>query len=175
MVESRAFDPESVLRVLAEQHVAYVLIGGLAASLHGSPYLTTDVDIAPATDRDNLERLALALTEMDARIRVAGEPDGLAFDRSAAMLSRTSVLNMTTRFGDLDVTFQPSGTGGYPDLRRSASEIAVRGIPVTIAALSDVIRSKEAADREKDRVVLPTLRRLLERSTPIEESESESD
>jgi len=166
--EPRPFDPEAVLRTLARHEVAYVLIGGLAASLHGSPYVTTDVDITPDRSPENLERLAAALVALDARIRTEGEPDGLPFDRSARMLERASLLNLTTRYGDLDLSFEPAGTGGYGDLRRGAVEIRIRRTPVAIASLADVIRSKEAAGREKDRVTLPTLRRLLERQRRTE-------
>jgi hypothetical protein len=152
-----------MLRVLQQHEVAYVLIGGLAASLYGSPHVTTDADIAPAREASNLERLAAALCELDARIRAEGEPEGLAFDRSAALLANVSILNLTTRYGDLDLTFEPAGTQGYDDLRRRAVEIQIRETRVVVAALADVIRSKEAAGREKDRLTLPTLRRLLER------------
>lgn len=163
MAEPRPFDPEAILRVLDEHGVRYVLIGGLAATLYGSPHVTTDVDITPDEARDNLERLAAALDELDARVRTEGEPGGLPFDRSPAMLERTSILNLTTRFGDLDVTFRPAGTQGYDDLRRGALEMEIRDITVPVASLADVIRSKEASGREKDRLTLPTLRKLLER------------
>lgn len=152
-----------MLRVLEAHGVAYVLIGGLAASLHGSPHVTTDVDITPSAERSNLARLAAALVDLDARVRAPGEPDGLPFDRSAEMLARVSVLNLTTRYGDLDLTFVPSGTLGFEDLRRQAIEITVHGARVVVAALADIVRSKEAAGREKDRLTLPTLRRLLDR------------
>jgi hypothetical protein len=163
VAEARPFDPEAILRVLERHGVDYVLIGGLAASLYGSPHVTTDVDITPARERKNLERLSAALEEMDARIRAEDEPDGLPFDRSPEMLSNTSILNLTTRHGDLDLAFVPTGTRGYEDLRRRAVEIHVHETRVVVAALGDVIRSKEAAGRDKDRLTLPTLRRLLER------------
>jgi hypothetical protein len=140
-----------------------VLIGGLAATLYGSPHVTTDVDVTPDTASDNLRRLAKALDDLDARVRTPGEPYGLAFDRSAAMLARVELLNLTTRAGDLDLTFRPQGTDGYQDLSRRAVELVIHGIHVSVAALADIIRSKEAAGREKDRLTLPTLRRLLER------------
>jgi hypothetical protein len=163
LAELREFEPEEILRVLERHDVRYVLIGGLAATLYGSPHVTTVVDVTPDTERDNLRKLARALEDLDARIRIEGEPDGLAFDRSAEMLSRVSLLNLTTRAGDLDLAFEPHGTRGYSDLRRGALTIEVHGVQVPVAALADVIRSKEAAGREKDRLTLPTLRRLLDR------------
>ncbi|MGH7556694.1 MAG: hypothetical protein ACREMD_02710 [Gemmatimonadota bacterium] len=163
MAEAGSFDPEAMLRVLEENGVRYVLIGGLAATLYGSPYVTTDVDITPDRTPDNLTVLAGALEQLEARVRREGVPGGLAFDPSAEFLSRVEILNLTTRHGDLDLTFEPAGTQGYPDLLRHAVRITIRGTRVPVAALADVIRSKEAAGREKDLVTLPTLRRLLER------------
>ena len=72
-------DPEKLFGVLAEHDVDYVLIGGLAANLHGSPVVTNDADLCPDRDRANLDRLAAALRQLDARIRTTAEPDGLAF------------------------------------------------------------------------------------------------
>ncbi|HWC05940.1 MAG TPA: hypothetical protein VG799_01695 [Gemmatimonadota bacterium] len=163
MAEPPLFDPEVIFRVLEKHEVHYVLIGGLAATLHGSPHVTTDVDITPDRDPANLGRLAAALDALDARIRVEGEPGGLRFDRSPETLARTAILNLTTRHGDLDVTLEPAGTAGYEDLRRHAIRIEIRGTTIVVASLADVVRSKEAAGREKDRLTLPTLRRLLER------------
>jgi hypothetical protein len=159
----RTFDPEAILRTLLEREVQYVLIGGLAATLYGSPFVTTDADIVPARDTENLVRLAQALSDLQARIRVEGEPEGIPFDISSSMLSAVDILNLVTRHGDLDLTFTPSGTQGFTDLRRAASDIEIHGVRVSVASLADVIRSKEAADREKDRLVLPTLRQLLDR------------
>lgn len=169
MDDGRVFDPEAMLRVLEAHGVQYVLIGGLAATLYGSPHVTTDVDVTPETGEANLARLAAALDELDARVRAQGEPEGLAFDRSAEMLARVSTLNLTTRAGELDLAFRPAGTDGYRDLKRRAVEIEIHGVRVPVAALADVIRSKEAAGREKDRLTLPTLRRLLARLEAEEE------
>lgn len=73
------FEPEALLATLNRHGVAYVLIGGLAATLHGSTVRTGDADICPSTARDNLERLAAALAELGARRRSADTPDGVLF------------------------------------------------------------------------------------------------
>ena len=156
------FRPEAVLSVLAKHQVRCILIGGFAAVIHGSPYLTTDVDVVPAPDEDNLERLSAALTEMHARVWTASEPNGLRFDHSAQSLARVNVWNLVTDHGRLDITFTPSGTEGFDDLSRDAERLTILGVPVDVASLPDVIRSKEAAGREKDRLVLPVLRRIVE-------------
>jgi hypothetical protein len=164
---SRDFDPERMLSALADEGVRFVLIGGMAAVLHGDVGVTVDLDVVPDRAGENHERLARALRSLGARIRTEGEPEGLAFACSAEFfgnLSPESIVNMTTDAGDLDVTFCPSGTQGFPDLRRDAIEIeAGPRLRILVASLADVIRSKEAAGREKDRLALPRLRRLLDR------------
>lgn len=160
------FDPERVLGALAEAEVRYVLIGGMAAILHGDAGVTIDLDIAPAFDPDNLERLAAALRSLNARVRAEGCPEGVPFDCSGAFLrnlGRDAVLNLTTQAGDIDVVFTPTGTQGFRDLKRDAISIDAGGITILVASLADIIRSKAAADREKDRLALPRLRALLER------------
>lgn len=156
------FRPEEMLRALERHRVRYVVIGGIGATLHGSPLPTRDADICPAPDVANLESLAIALREMGARIRTTDAPEGLAFACDAVFLRQVKLLNLTTRFGDLDLSFEPSGTGGYAELStRSVQYDLGEGLIVPVAALEDIIRSKEAANREKDRLALPTLRLLL--------------
>lgn len=156
------FGPEKILAVLEAHDVRCVLIGGFAAVIHGSPYLTTDVDVVPAVDHENLERLSDALRSLHAKVWTSAEPDGVPFDHSASSLADVRVWNLVTDHGRLDLTFQPSGTQGYEDLARDASHLVILGVGVDVASLADIIRSKEAAGREKDRLVLPVLRRLAE-------------
>lgn len=157
-----SFQPAEILGVLERHGVEFVIIGGLAAAVQGSPFVTTDVDVTPRRARKNFERLSAALKELDAKIRTETVPEGLPFDHDVNSLAGMSLLNLTTRFGDLDISIEPLGTTGYEDLVRDAKPFDLGGVRVLVASLADVIRSKEAAGREKDRVVLPTLRRLLE-------------
>ncbi|MFL5767618.1 MAG: hypothetical protein ACJ758_07225 [Actinomycetota bacterium] len=156
------FRPQEILRVLNEHGVEYVLIGGLAAVLYGEPHLTTDVDIVPQESRANLDRLSAALGVINARIRIAGDEEGVPFSHDAASLAQVRIWNLTTDLGNLDITFVPSGTRGYDDLIREMHRVRLGGTDAPLASLADVIRSKEAADRPKDRAILPALRRLLE-------------
>ncbi len=156
-------DLPRLLAVLDRHGVTYVLIGGLAAVYHGSPFPTEDADITPEVDKTNLTHLAAALTELNARIRTDAEPDGLPFTCDADSLARVNILNLTTDAGDLDITLEPAGTRGYPDLSRDATDAQLYGVTVPVASLADVIRSKQAANRPKDQRVLPTLREILAR------------
>ena len=159
------FDPVAMLRVLHDHGVAFLVVGGIAARLRGAPLLTQDVDITPAPDRANLERLAGALKDLDARLRTATEPDGVPFPFDPGLLENATAWTLITKHGDLDLVVSPAGTDGYRDLIRDADELKVAIEPdlaVQVASLADVIRSKEAAGREKDRAALPLLRRTLE-------------
>lgn len=154
-----------MLRVLADHRVDFLLVGGVAARLRGAPLLTEDVDITPATDRSNLERLAIALDALQGRLRTETEPEGIAFPFDPNLLESAAVWTLTTRYGDLDLVISPSGTTGYGDLARSADRLKIAIDPevsVMVASLADIIRSKEAAGRDKDRAALPLLRRTLD-------------
>ena len=159
------FRPQRILEILAKHEVRYVLVGGFAAVIHGSPYVTTDLDVVPRPDRRNLENLSGALRELRARVWTSTEPGGLAFDHDAESIARTPVWNLVTDHGRLDIALRPSGTEGYDDLVRDAVHLEILGVEVDVASLADVVRSKEAAGREKDRLVLPVLRRIMQEDT----------
>jgi hypothetical protein len=163
-VSDAEFSPEAILRVLSDHGVRAVLIGGFAAVIYGSPYLTTDVDVVPATDPGNLQRLSAALKELHACVWTATEPAGAPFDHAPESLAAVRVWNFVTDHGRLDISFTPSGTEGFEDLSRDAVHLTIQGVPVDVASLDDIIRSKEAAGREKDRLVLPVLRRIAAES-----------
>jgi hypothetical protein len=156
------FRPEALLAALDARGVRYVLIGGFAAVIHGSPYVTTDLDVVPDADADNVARLSDALRDVHARVWTDADADGLAFEHDAASLVRANTWNLVTDHGRLDVVFRPTGTSGYGDLSRDALRLEILGTRVDVASLADVVRSKEAAGREKDRLVLPVLRRILD-------------
>lgn len=156
----------AVVECLNRHGVAYVVVGGAASQLHGAPVeRTRDTDIVPAKTPRNLDRLAAALREMGARLWVGpGEPQGvdMTFDRRA-LGQIEGFLNLITRHGPLDITYRPDGTEGYQDLARGVVVVPLLDVGVPVAALRDVIRSKEAAGRAKDLATLPALIEHLRR------------
>ncbi|MFN2595530.1 MAG: hypothetical protein ABR579_11655 [Actinomycetota bacterium] len=159
-----AFDPEGLLSVLTKNHVDFVLIGAFGAVLHGSPMPTQDVDICPKRDTDNLGRLAaILLVDLLALWEATGSPFASTLEEAEARLKSESILSFQTRLGHLDVVFEPAGTAGYKDLVRHAVTYKIGRSTVQTSSLADIIRSKEAAHRERDLQQLPTLRKLLER------------
>jgi hypothetical protein len=155
-------DPGCIFSVLAEHGVDYVLVGGLAAVLHGSTAVTNDADIVPANTPENLERLSAALRSLQARLRVPEPDEAVAFEPHPALLASMSMLNMTTRCGDLDLTFTPAALDDYDALKSNSDTFEITGSRVKVAALADIIRSKEAAGRAKDHATLPILKALEE-------------
>ena len=161
MTAAYDFDPAALLAVVLKHRVQFVLIGGLAAVAHGSPFPTEDMDITPEASPANLSRLSAALDDLDARVRTEAADQGLPFAHDAASLATMDQLNLTTRHGDLDIVLRPAGTEGFRDLSTDAADTEVFGLVVRIASLADVVRSKQAANRPKDQRVLPVLREIL--------------
>jgi hypothetical protein len=155
-----AFD--RVLEALQRHDVRYVVVGAVAAIAHGSPLPTEDIDVTPARDAANLENLAAALRDLDARLRTAGAPEGIPFPFDPVFLRNNEIWHLTTAYGDLDLIFVPAGTRGYDDLRRDAIVVDFGNVQAPMASLADVIRSKQASGRPKDAAQLPALRQTLE-------------
>lgn len=149
------FQPDEVLRLLNRHGVRYVLIGGLAAILHGSPSVTRDIDICHARDKANLVCLADALLEVNASLR--GAPAGLPFRLDAKTLANGDSFTFSTDVGALDILATPAGTTGYDDLVRTADVMHAFDEEFAVASLDDLIRMKRAAGRPKDRIELEIL------------------
>lgn len=162
-------DAATMLGTLRRHNVQYVVIGGFAAELHNVAIPPTrDVDVTPSSTAANLERLAQALRELNARFRVPdGPPEGVEIPGgiTGAWLADMVTVTLTTDAGALDIALRPDGTAGYDDLSASLTMLTHEGQDVPVAGLADVIRSKEAAGREKDLLVLPALRAHLRRQT----------
>lgn len=149
------FEPLRVLRTLDEFGVRFVVIGGIAASAHGSASITQDLDVCYARDPGNLSRLADALRHLDARLR--GAPDDLPFRLDAKTLQMGDAFTFSTSAGALDCLGTPAGVSGFDELDRNAVAYDLDGLTVRIASLADLMRMKRAAGRPKDLIELENL------------------
>lgn len=157
------FDPLRALRVLDRHAVRFVLIGGFAGRLHGSPTMTNDLDVCHSPDRENLERLAAALRRLGARLR--GAPEDLPFQLDASALAAGQSFTFATNAGNLDVLSAPAGVQSFEELDRTAEAVDLDGLTVRVASVDDLIRMKQAARRPKDLIeaeVLGALREEME-------------
>lgn len=161
MSDQAPFDPERILAVLGRHAVEFVLVGALAARLHGFPRVTADADVTPANTPENLARLAAALRELAARVYTEAIPEGLPFDCSGPTLGRADLWNLVTSAGRIDLILRPSGTTGYEELRLTAIEFDLNGVPLLAASLEDILRSKLASDRPQDRQDAVVIRDIL--------------
>lgn len=161
---ARRYEPGPLLAALEAEGVRYVVIGGTAAVIRGAPYVTFDLDITPARDVQNLDRLAAALEKLGATVYGMPEEIAASFRLDGKTLASGSAWKFVTPHGEVDIALDPDGTHGYEDLRRDAATARVAGLEVPVASLADIVRSKEAANREKDRIQLPLLRRVLEQT-----------
>lgn len=154
-LEAHDFDPERMLRVLATHRVRYVLIGGWAGILHGSPSVTVDLDICYDRQPDNLTRLAAALAVLSGRPR--DFPADLPFRVDEHALRSGDVFTLRTNAGDLDLLGAPAGVRGYDELVEQAVELDLGDLQVLVCSIDDLIRMKRAAGRPKDLIEVEVL------------------
>ena len=155
MTERSPFDPERLLRELNDGGVDFVVVGGFAARLLGSPSFTVDLDICYARDQTNLEALAAVLRGLHARLR--GVDRDVPFRLDARTLGAGDSFTFLTDHGPLDVLGRPAGTDGYGDLARTAVKLDLEIGPVFVADIDALIRMKVAAGRRKDLVEVEVL------------------
>jgi hypothetical protein len=149
---------EKLLQALVESKANFIVVGAYAAILQGSSVRTDDLDVCYERTPDNYKKIAKAIAPFHPVLR--GLPDNLKAPFDAHSLAHGTNFTLTTDIGMLDLLGELSGVGGYRQLSQNAKAIKFGDIVCRVAALDDVIRSKEAADRPKDRIVLPELRAL---------------
>jgi hypothetical protein len=143
MIEFRA-----LLESLHEHGVVFVIVGGIAATLHGSARLTYDLDIVYERSRDNMDRIVEALAPFSPYLR--GAPEGLPFKFDAETLKRGLNFTFTTSDGPIDLLGEISGVGNYAVARQHCEEAHMFGGTYYFLDLETLIISKKAAGRPKD-------------------------
>ncbi len=153
-------DFKALLRALAEGGVEFILVGGVAGTVHGSTRLTLDVDAVYRRSPANIQRLALALTPYHPYPR--GAPPGLPFRWDAATVERGLNFTLTTDLGAIDLLGEIAGGGSYDDLWPDTIAIRVFGVECRCLNLPRLIAVKRAAGRPKDLEAIAELEALAE-------------
>jgi hypothetical protein len=156
-----SFDPLRILRQLRDDGVEFVLIGGIAGRIHGSPTVTNDLDICYRRTKVNCERLAKALHELGARLRDL--PASLRAPVDAGTIWQGHNFTFITDAGFFDCLASPEegASTGYDDLVHNAATLSIAGGAVLVTSLEDLIRMKQAAGRAKDRIEVEVLKAVL--------------
>lgn len=153
-------DFQRLLRQLVDAEVRFILVGGFAGTVLGSPRITIDLDVVYARDRENLSRLASALEPLSPYLR--GAPPGLPFRLDVATLERGLNFTLTTSAGDLDLLGEIAGGGSYDQLIAHSTRLRVFGRDVMVVTLPRLIHLKRAAGRPKDLEAIAELELLQE-------------
>lgn len=153
-------DFERLLRVLSVGGVQFIVVGGVAATAHGSARLTQDLDVVYARDDENIGRLAAALAPHDPYLR--GAPPGLPFRWDESTIRRGLNFTLTTSLGYLDLLGEITGGGDYEALLPHTIELDMFGIECLCLDLEWLIRVKRAVSRPKDLEAIAELEALRE-------------
>lgn len=154
-------DFPSLLNLLAEHKIEFVIIGGVAATIHGSSRLTQDLDVVYSRTPENIARLAEALRETSPYPR--GAPPELPFDWCAETVSAGQNFTLDTVLGQIDLLAQIAGDGRYDSLINHTIEIDVFGVRCRCLDLETLICTKVAAGRPKDFEAIAELETILEK------------
>lgn len=157
---------ERTLGVLCSAGVEFVVIGGVAGTLHGSAMVTFDLDLCYSRAPDNLRRLAKALAPFNPRPR--DFPKDLPFVWDEVTIRSGSLFTLVSDLGDIDLLAEVSGIGSYEQVKERSVAVEAYGHRFPILSLRGLIRAKRAAGREKDVRALPELESLLEAQDPEE-------
>jgi hypothetical protein len=150
----------ATLRALYDGGVEFILVGGLAATVNGAPVNTYDIDVVHSRDPANVARLLPALETLDAVFRMQPER---RLKPNASHLASAGHLNLITRYGPLDLLGTIGRDLGYQDLIPHSVELDIsEGLRIRVLDLETLIAIKEELGGDKDRAVLPILRRTLE-------------
>ena len=151
---------QRLIALLSEANVEYVMIGGLAATIHGLAHVTYDVDICYHRSLTNVERLCQALATVHPALRGAPNDLPFRFDPPAVLAGLNFTLD--TDIGALDLLGEVQPLGEYPQVVHHSEEANLFGFRVRVLSLEALIEAKRTAGRTKDQLVIPGLEALLE-------------
>jgi len=153
-------DYTSLLPLLVKNEIDFIIVGGAAATAHGSARLTLDLDVVYRRDDLNLERIVRALEPIQPYLR--GAPPGLPFEWSVQTLKKGLNFTLITTLGPLDLFGEIVGGGGYEELQNETIKIQVAGVECLCLSLERLIEAKRAAGRPKDLEAIAELVQILE-------------
>src|SRR4051812_47435441 len=141
-------DIERLLAALLRHGVEFVLVGGQAEALQGSPRVTYDLDVCYRRSPDNIANMSAALLELNARLR--GAPEGLPFRPDPRTLGAGLNFTFSTDLGDFDILGEVEPLGAYERVVPLAETIDADGMPLRVLGVDALLAIKQHLHREKD-------------------------
>ncbi len=151
---------QRTIALLNGTEVEFVVIGGLAATIHGSAYLTYDLDVCYDRSPANVERLCRALANAHPTLRDA--PKGIPFQLDSRTVLAGLNFTLDTDLGALDLLGEVAPLGEYSRVAEHSEVAELFGMRVRVLSLDALIQAKQTAGRQKDLLVIPELEALLE-------------
>ena len=151
-------DFNALLRLLTENRVEFIIVGGAAATAHGSARLTLDLDVVYERSRENITRVVNALISIQPYLR--GAPSGLPFGWSIETIEKGLNFTLITKLGALDLLGEVVGGGGYQQLLPETIKVEIAGVECLCLNLPRLIEVKRAAGRPKDLEVIAELEQI---------------
>ena len=151
----------NLLKVLLESEIEFVLIGGYASVLHGSTYVTRDLDICGLITSDQIEKLRKALKDYNPRHRMNPnvKPSFLEEPKSVEGVHH---LYLETDLGVLDFLSSVTGVGDFNSINKNAVEVPLFGYKCRVIGIEDLIKAKSTLGREKDKLVVNELKKITD-------------
>jgi predicted nucleotidyltransferase len=153
-------DFAALIRQLTENEVEFIIVGGAAATAHGSARLTLDLDVVYSRSTDNIAHIVKALQPLKPYLR--GAPPGLPFEWSVETIQKGLNFTLTTALGALDLLGEIVGGGGYEQLVPDTIRLQLGGVECLCLDLERLIEVKRAAGRPKDLETIAELERIRE-------------
>lgn len=158
MSHPKSADLEALLEALQQAKIDYVVVGGVAAVLHGAPITTLDLDIVHKQTAENIERLLGMLEAVEAELRPSR--DGPPLRPTREMLGGIGQLNLSTSLGPLDILCRLHSGETYDELIATAVLKHDRNLELRAIDLETLIRIKSSTGRIKDKMTIPLLMSL---------------
>ena len=150
----------ALIRILVRAQVEFIIVGGAAATAHGSARLTQDLDIVYRRTQENVTHLVAALAEHAPYLR--GAPPGLPFNWDERTIWNGLNFTLTTTLGSIDLLGEITGGGGYDDLLPYSTRQQLFDVECFCLGLERLIYVKRAAGRPKDFEAIAELEAILE-------------
>lgn len=148
-----------ILKLLLQNRVEFILVGGLAAVTYGASTMTQDVDVCFSFHAENVEAILRALRRIHPRVR-AGSGIVSLYEYTVERLCRLRNLYLKTDWGELDLLGEIKGVGNFEEVKKTSIEVTLFDHACRILSIDSLIQSKQAMNRPKDKQVVLELKVL---------------